>query len=818
METKSAADSSPAIEVMNACHGASLDTGTGGDMPQKYTVSVRALCEFSAKRGDLDLRFTPAPSAEEGIVGHKTVTSRRPSGYKSEMSLTGEYKHLLVRGRADGFDPALNQLEEIKTFRGELGMMPDNHRQLHWAQVRIYGWLLCQKLGLARIGLALVYFDIVSKKEVVLNETQEAGALKAYFDDQCERFLNWAEQELIHRAGRNEALIHLTFPHGSFRTGQRQLAEAVYKAAVLGRCLIAQAPTGIGKTIGTLFPLLKAWPGQKLDKIFFLAAKTSGRKLALNSLMLIRRAQPSLPLRVLELVAREKACEHPDKACHGASCPLAKGFYDRLPQTRSAALALAGADVLDKDALRALARKHRVCPYYLSQDLIQWSDVIVGDYNHYFDLGAVLYGLTVTNQWTVGVLVDEAHNLVGRARKMYTAELDQAHFQFAARSAPVQLGKVLARLNRNWNAFSKESAEAYRVYSAVPDSFLAALQRAINAITEYLTENPDGVDEELQRFYFDSLRFTRICETFDEHSLFDVTADVKDKKASGVKKRTSRTRSVPVVLCLRNVIPAPFIGPRFAVARSTVLFSATLSPYRFYSDMVGLPQNTGWVDVESPFKAEQLLVKVVSNISTRYRHREASISPIVDLISWQYLQKPGNYLAFFSSFDYLQRVTLQFRSSHPSIPIWEQRRGMDEIEQDVFLARFTATSQGIGFAVLGGSFAEGDLPGSRLSGAFIATLGLPQVNPVNEQLKRRMDTMLNAGYDYTYFFPGMQKVVQAAGRVIRTQSDTGIIYLIDDRFAWPDVRRLLPDWWKTERFRAPEKQKRQDLLASSLSN
>ncbi len=800
METKSVADSSPAIEVTNACHATSLDAGIDGDMPVKYTVSVRALWEFSAKRGNLDVRFTPAPSAEEGIVGHKTVTSRRPSQYQSEMSLTGEYKHLLVRGRADGFDPVLNQLEEIKTFRGELGMMPDNHRQLHWAQVRIYGWLLCRKLGLPRIGLALVYFDIVSKKEVVLNETQEAGALKAYFDDQCERFLNCAEQELIHGAGRNEALIHLTFPHGSFRTGQRQLAEAVYKAAVLGRCLIAQAPTGIGKTIGTLFPLLKAWPGQKLDKIFFLTAKTSGRKLALDALMLIRRAQPSLPLRVLELVARDKACEHPDKACHGASCPLANGFYDRLPQARSAALALAGADVLDKDALRGLAHEHRVCPYYLSQDLIQWSDVIVGDYNHYFDLGAVLYGLTVANQWTVDVLVDEAHNLIGRARKMYTAELDQSHFQSARRSAPGQLGKVLARLDHSWNAFSKESAEAYRV-SAVPDSFLAALRQAINAITKYLTENPNGIDGELPRFYFDSLRFTGICETFDEHSLFDVTANVRNKKASGVKKQTSRTRSVCVVLYLRNVIPAPLIARRFAVARSTVLFSATLSPYRFYSDMVGLPQNTGWVDVESPFKPEQLLVKVVSNISTRYRYREASISPIVDLISRQYLQKPGNYLAFFSRFDYLQRVTRQFRSSHPSISISEQRRGMDEIEQDVFLARFPPTSRGIGFAVLGGSFAEGiDLPGSRLSGAFIATLGLPQVNRVNEQLKLRMDTMRNAGYDYTYFFPGIQKVVQAAGRVIRTQSDRGIIYLIDDRFTQPDVRRLLPRWWKTERF------------------
>jgi DNA excision repair protein ERCC-2 len=198
-----------------------------------------------------------------------------------------------------------------------------------------------------------------------------------------------------------------------------------------------------------------------------------------------------------------------------------------------------------------------------------------------------------------------------------------------------------------------------------------------------------------------------------------------------------------------------------------------------------------------------MLVQVVGNISTRYRHREASIPPIVDLISRQYLQRPGNYLAFFSSFDYLRRVTLQFKSSHPAILVWEQTPGMGEMEQQDFLARFTPTSQGIGFAVLGGSFAEGiDLPGKRLSGAFIATLGLPQFNPVNEQIKLRMNRLMNAGYDYTYFFPGIQKVVQAAGRVIRTQRDEGVIYLIDDRFARPAVLRLLPAWWKIQRFRA----------------
>jgi len=313
------------------------------------------------------------------------------------VSLTGEFKNLFVRGRDDGFDPAQNQLEEIKTFRGDLNTMPDNHRQLHWAQVKVYGWLLCQKLGLSKVCLVLVYFDIVSKKETLLSEIHDADSLKQYFENRCERFLDWAEQELTHRAMRDQSLISLRFPFSSFRQGQRQLAEAVYKGASVGRCLMAQAPTGIGKTIGALFPLLKACPGQELDKIFFLTAKNSGRQLALDALALIKNNEPALRLRVLELVARDKACEHPDKACHGESCPLARGFYDRLPQARNAALeyGMGRAVLLDKNSLREVARKYHVCPYYLSQDLVRWCDVVVGDYNHYFDLNAMLYGLTI---------------------------------------------------------------------------------------------------------------------------------------------------------------------------------------------------------------------------------------------------------------------------------------------------------------------------------------------------------------------------------------------------------------------------------------
>lgn len=758
-----------------------------------YVIAVRALCEFTAKQGDLDLRFTPSPSAQQGIAGHALVAARRAEGYQAEVSLEADYMELRVRGRADGYDPVNNQLEEVKTFRGDLATLPDNHRQLHWAQVKIYGWLLCQKLNLPEVRLALVYFDIGSQQETLLSELFTAEALKAYFEAQCDKFLVWARQELAHRAARDAALRALAFPHPAFRPGQRELAEAVYNAGRSGRCLMAQAPTGIGKTIGTVFPMLKAAPGQELDKVFFLAAKTSGRRLALDALALIQASAPALPLRVLELVARDKACEHPDKACHGDACPLAKGFYDRLPAARQAACASAPAPkLLDKQALRGVALAHGVCPYYLSQDLVRWSDVVVGDYNYYFDTSALLHALTVANQWRVSVLVDEAHNLVERARKMYSAGLDQDDLARVRSSAAPVLKKSLDRLHRAWRDLHKGQLAPYQVHEHLPDKFTLALQQATSAITDDLEAHPTRVDADLQRFYFDALHFSRMAESFGEHSLFDITLS---GHAAG---RPSAQ------LCLRNVVPAPFLAQRFTAARSVALFSATLSPQAYHADTLGLPGSTAWVEVPSPFLAEQLRVEVVSDVSTRYQHRDSSLSPIADLMARQYGHTPGNYLVFVSSYDYLQQLAQRFSARHPQIPMWEQTRRMDEAARDAFLARFTPESRGIGFAVLGGAFAEGiDLPGERLIGAFIATLGLPQLNPVNEQIRARMGAHFGAArsYDYTYLYPGLQKVVQAAGRVIRTGSDRGVVVLIDDRFTRPGVRSLLPGWWRVSQRR-----------------
>jgi DNA excision repair protein ERCC-2 len=751
-----------------------------------YTVAVRELCEFTAKRGDLDLRFTPTPTAQEGIAGHATVAGRRGKAYQREVPLQCQYKTLTLRGRADGYHAEANELEEVKTYRGDLRRMPDNHRALHWAQLKIYGAMLCAEKVLSEIRLTLVYFDIDREEETPLSERHSAQDLQAFLEEHCERFLAWAEQQAAHKAVRDEALAAMAFPHAEFHAGQRTLAEAVYRAAKHRHDVLIQAPTGIGKSVGTVFPALKAMAQQHLDRVFFLTAKTPGRQLGLDAVSSLRKGANDgvLPLRALELVARDKCCEHPDKACHGDACPLARGFYDRLPAARRAAVSL---PQLDQAAVRELARGYEVCPYYLSQDLARWADVVVGDYNYFFDQSALLHGLTVVNDWRVGVLVDEAHNLVERGRGMYSAELDQRQLLAVKKTAPPQIRKVLDQVHRAWNRAVRDQEAPYCTYPTPPLVLADALHKATTVLGKHFADNGPEVLTALQQFYFDAMNFLGRCEEFGEHSICDVQL-----------LEPQRAQPALSILCIRNVVPAMFLARRLETATATIAFSATLNPPAYYQDMLGFAPSVRWIDVPSPFSSEQLAVTVVDRISTRYQRRAASLAPIAELIAEQYRRTPGNYLAFFSSFDYLQKVADQLADTCADVPIWRQGPRMSEIDRAGFLERFVPGGQGVGFAVLGGAFAEGiDLPGSRLIGAFIATLGLPQVNPVNEEMRLRMEQLFGAGYDYTYLYPGIRKVVQAAGRVIRSREDRGTTFLIDDRFGKAQIRELLPRWWAT---------------------
>ncbi|MBM0108100.1 ATP-dependent DNA helicase [Steroidobacter sp. S1-65] len=738
------------------------------------SVAVRVLCQFTAKRGDLDLRFTPAPSAREGIAGHGIVAARRGREYEAEKTLEAVHDGLHVRGRADGYDKNQRRLDECKTFRGELSRMPENHRELHWAQAKMYGAMLCRQQQLSELRLALVYFDVDSEEETVLTQDCSAEELQTFFEQHCSRYAVWGRSECAHREARDQALQSLAFPF-DFYAAQRQLAEAVYRVAVMGEHLLAQAPTGVGKTMGTLFPMLKAMGAQKIDRIFYLTAKTTGRQLALDALRAL--IPPEVKLRVLEITAREKICKHPDAACHGESCPLAKKFYDRLPDARAAALERG---TMTRAVIDDVAAEHRVCPYFLSQELARWSDVIIGDYNYYFDQSAFLYGLALEQGWRVGVLVDEAHNLVERARRMYSASLDAEALRRARKESPPMLRGVIQRLSTEFQRIADSQEAPYRVYDNVPKTLLKALDTYITEQSA-LADQAMALPEPVQQLFFDALAFNTLAMELAEHSLFEIA------------------HPEHATFSIRNVVPAPFLRPRFDNTRSVVLFSATLTPRDFYLDLLGLPETTRWLDVDSPFSADQLEVRVARHISTRYRHRDDSITPMVELIVRQFERRPGNYFMFASSFDYLARIAEGLDRLAPHIPNRLQRRNMSESERQQFLDGFEAHGRGIALAVLGGAFGEGvDLPGERMIGAFIATLGLPQLNDVSEQMRLRLDQLFEDGYAYTYLYPGLQKVIQAAGRVIRTRHDRGVVYLIDDRFARREVRELLPKWWRLQ--------------------
>ncbi len=798
-------------------------------MKPALSVAVRALCEFTARSGDLDLRFTPAPSALEGMEGHAVVQKRREKagGYEAELALNGRFQELQVRGRADGFDGMQQQLEEIKTYRGRLDGVRPHHRALHWAQARVYGHLLCQERGLERIKLALVYFQIGSAEETVLVEECSATELQAFFESLCARYLDWARSEAAHRRARGVAMAQLKFPMPAFRAGQRELAVAVYRTAHAGeggRCLMAQAPTGIGKTLATIFPMLKSMAttmgkdssegdGVGLDKLFFLTAKGTGHGLALHALGQLQQAlwqrvpasvaATAVPLRVLDMQARDKTCEHPDKACHGESCPLARGFFDRLPEARQQALQQ---PFWDAPAVRTLALQHGLCPYYLSQELARWADVVVADYHYYYDSAAMLYALASQQEWRVGVLVDEAHNLLDRARSMYTAALSQFDLAAARQQASGTVKKALDALQRQWQSLNKALDQAgYQSQERVPAALLRVVQRAVCAIADQLADqdiashaaitgqNRPAADA-LLGFYWALLHFQALADQFGRHALFDI-------QRTAPSHRAGRLGAAASTLCIRNVVPAPHLAARHSAAHATVLFSGTLSPPGFYRDLLGLPAKTAWLDVPAPFSPQQLQVHIARHISTRWRDREASLEPMADLIAQHYARQPGNYLCFVSSFEYLQQVAATMARRHPQLPCWQQQRGMDEAGRAEFLARFVEEGQGLGLAVLGGAFSEGvDLPGSRLIGAFVATLGLPQLNPVNEAMQRATDQAVGkgTGYDYTYLYPGLRKVVQAAGRVIRSEHDRGVLVLMDDRFARAEVRALLPAWWQIE--------------------
>ena len=390
-------------------------------------------------------------------------------------------------------------------------------------------------------------------------------------------------------------------------------------------------------------------------------------------------------------------------------------------------------------------------------------------------------------------LVDEAHNLIDRARGMYSIALGEAEMLYGIRKVPAPLLKPMSELESAWASMirpfldSDEDIEQRRYYlKSVPEDLNTALYGLISAITDYLTDNPAAA--EVQNVLFTALGFLRLADKFDEHSLCTLEFETFAGSA--------RAKPGSAKLLIDNLIPADHLAQRFTDAVSTILFSATLSPADYHRDLLGLPQTTHFIDIESPFAKDQIDLRLVTNISTRHHDREDSLEPICERIIAQYKAKPGNYLVYLSSFDYLNTVYKRLGALAPALRLLRQTPGMPPFEREQFITDISDTTPSVAFAVLGGVFGEGiDLPGDKLIGVFVATLGLAPHDEFHEVLRERLEARYGRGYDYTYIYPGLQKVIQAAGRLIRTPEDRGVIELIDARYGWKKVRSLLPKWW-----------------------
>ncbi len=766
---------------------------SAGNNAKIKPVSVKALVEFSAKSGSLDFKFTPAPSALEGVEGHHRVTEKRSNNYQAEVSLSIQYHNLVIRGRADGYQPETHCLEEIKTFYGDFEKIPSNHRALHWAQVKMYGWMLCTEKDYNDINLALVYFHLGEQKEYRLEQACSAQELENYCIDLVEKYYCW-QQKINNRLLKLYTWIdYLKFPYGEMHHSQREMAEAVYKAAVTGRVVLAEAPTGTGKTLAGIFPALKSFIKTPVDKIFYLTAKTTGKQLALENLQLIATDANNTPLRTLELTAQEKSCLEPDKRCTGDSCKYALDFYTKLPAAREMAALI---PMLNKDALAHLAHEYQICPFYLSMEMSRWVDVVVSDFNYYFDGNALLLGLTKEFNWHPYLLVDESHNLLERGRQMYSASLNRGLLRSAKHHAPKVIKKTLEPINRAWLHILKNLQpvpEQLTTLQAPPVKLSLALSEFTNEYIKFLQHQPDHPVQHspVQDLFFEALNYLTIAELVSED--FCINMQNLDSKNE--------------ILNLTNLIPAQLLAGRLAFAHTACFFSATLHPPYFYQTLLGLPEDTVCIQVPSPFLSDQLTVRIARNLSTRYHDRMSAIKPMCEIVKQQLVSDPGNALIFFSSYEFLQQVEQQLAGElgELDIKLITQSRKMSEENRQQFIQEFTTHRNILGLAVLGGSFSEGiDLPGDALKGVFIATLGLPQVNPMNEYMRQFLQARFAQGYNFTYVYPGIQKVIQAAGRVIRTKSDLGYVWLLDQRFAQPEVEKLLPNWWEISKTKIPK--------------
>ena len=776
-------------------------------------LSVRNLVEFMLRSGNIDSKFISNASALEGTRAHQKVQKdNQDKGYTAEVSLkynlAYEGFYFLIEGRADGIittDTGV-VVDEIKSTSQSLSDIDEDYSQTHWAQAKCYAFIYTIQNELPEIGVQLTYFQRESDEIKQFLKVFTQTELTTFFYDLINQYLVWASLTSDWVTKRNAAIRALDFPFESYRRGQRELAVAVYKTITEHKKLFVQAPTGIGKTMSTLFPAIKSMAEGHTAKIFYLTAKTIVREVAEEAFA--KMADQGLAFKSVTLTAKDKICFQEETICDPDHCDYARGHFDRV---NPAILDLLEQENrLTRPIIEDYAHKHQVCPFEFSLDLTLWCDCVICDYNYVFDPRVYLKRFFTDNGGDYTFLIDEAYNLVDRARSMFSAELYKKPFLELKRlfkDTDPGIAKALGKINSHMIGLRKlaEISQHYRQPEA-PKDFLPLLLKFINLAEAWLVKNEGNEShKQLLELYFNVLTFMRTAEFYDDRYLTYVENANGDTKIK--------------LFCLD---PSYLLGEAIKRGRAAIFFSATLSPLNYFAEILGGDPDSYKISLPSPFNIKNRELLIADTISTTFRNREKTYPAIATCIKAVLEQQSGNYLAYFPSYKYMNAVFEIFTETYPEIITIRQSPEMNEADRELFLNQFrpkpgTAQVGMLGFGVLGGIFSEGvDLKHEGLIGAIIVGVGLPQICFERDIIRDYFNEKNNAGYEYSYLYPGMNKVLQAAGRVIRTETDRGVIVLIDERFGSLSYRQLFPrEWFPHRRIRTEAELKKglQDFWA-----
>ncbi len=754
-------------------------------------ISVRSLVEFILREGDIDNRVSGSMEKDAMLLGgkiHRKIQSRMGTNYTAEVPLKIQMPCdgfvLQIEGRADGVlkDDGKVLIDEIKGILRSLEHL-EAPVPVHLAQAKCYAYIYAVQNSLKCIDVQMTYCQMETEEIRRFCQKFEFQELQTWFQDLVTQYEKWAKFEIEWRNVRNDSIRQIEFPF-PYREGQRDLVVSVYRTILRKKKLFIQAPTGVGKTMATVFPAVRAVGEGLGEKIFYLTAKTITRTVAEQAFSLLK--EKGLLYKTITLTAKEKICFCEEAECNPDACPYAKGHFDRVNDAVFDLITHSGD--WSREVLEEQAKKHMVCPFEMSLDVSNWADAVICDYNYAFDPQAHLKRFfSESGKGEYLFLIDEAHNLVERGREMYSASLykeDLLEVRKLVKAEDPKLAKRLSECNQQFLELKRE-CEHYQILKSVSHIALK-LMNVLSKLEDYLEECKDAEKKKrVLDFYFAVRSFLNIHDIMDEN--YVIFSEMMEDGRFQIK-----------LFCVN---PAVNLQNYLEQGNSTIFFSATLLPVHYYKKLLSVEKDDYAVYAHSSFPQENKFLFIGTDVSTRYTRRgESTYQRFARYIAVMAEQKKGNYMAFFPSYRFLEEVHTYFLEcvDHEVDSIC-QVSYMDEEQREEFLEEFEQEREKslVAFCVMGGIFSEGiDLTDDKLIGAVIAGTGLPQVCTEREILKQYFNAADMDGFDYAYLYPGMNKVLQSAGRVIRTESDRGVILLLDDRFRAMRYREVFPREWQ----------------------